>query len=370
MNRVCILTSTLDDPRIYHKQARTLADAGYDVRLIAHHTRRETNSGVQIIPVAPSRSRWAQFGDLFRIYRTAREMDADIYHFHDPFLMPFAAKLQDPDTAVVYDCHEVYSTQLQWYDFPPNLLNPLVDRFYNAVEAHYATEYDATVAVTEWMHARFIDSGYAAPHLVRNFPILGQIDADVGSIDRPHEFMLVYVGGITEPRGIAQMLAALAGARSAGIDAGLWLIGAADGAATELIEDHADHSSVHHLGRLPYADVFPYLAAADVGLALLDPRMYGRGIPTKLFEYMACSIPVIASETRANRAYVDAAYGFVVPYEDTRATVNAISMLAEESDTCDRMGAAGRAAVEDRYSWEQEQSRLLDLYDHICDSIA
>jgi glycosyltransferase involved in cell wall biosynthesis len=166
------------------------------------------------------------------------------------------------------------------------------------------------------------------------------------------------------------MLAALAGARSAGIDAGLWLIGAAGGAATELIEDHHDHSSVHHLGRLPYADVFPYLAAADVGLALLDPRMYDRGIPTKLFEYMGCGIPVIASDTRANRAYVDAAYGFVVPYEDTQATVNAISMLAEESDTRDRMGAAGRAAVEDHYSWEQEQSRLLDLYDDICESIA
>ena len=159
-------------------------------------------------------------------------------------------------------------------------------------------------------------------------------------------------------------------AGAAGIEAGLWLIGAADGAETELIEHHADHSSLHHLGRLPHADVFAYLAAADVGLALLDPRMYQHNIPTKVFEYMSCGIPVIASETRANRAYVDASYGFVVPYEDTGATVNAISMLAEESDTCDRMGAAGRAAVEDRFSWEQEQSRLLDLYDHICDSIA
>ena len=372
MTRVCILTSahTPDDPRIVHKQARTLVEAGYDVCLIAHHTRRETIAGVQIIPIAPTTSRLAEALDLFRIHRTANEVDADIYHFHDPFLMPFAARLRDADTAVIYDCHEPYRNALQRYDFPPHVLNPLVDRYYTAAETHYASQYDATVAVTDWMHARFIDSGYAAPHLVRNFPILGQVEADAGRIDRPHAFMLVYVGGITEPRGIAQMLAAVDGARSAGLDAGLWLIGSPRDAATELIERHADPSSVHRLGQLPYTDVFPYLAAADVGLALLDPRMYDHAIPTKLFEYMACGTPVIASDTTANRTYMDASYGFVVPYTDTRATVNAITVLADDSDRRDQMGAAGRTAVEDHYSWEQERSRLLQLYDHVRDSIA
>ena len=55
--KVCILTSVHPpfDVRIFHKQARTLHDAGYEIVLIAPHDRTETVDGIQVVGVSKPR---------------------------------------------------------------------------------------------------------------------------------------------------------------------------------------------------------------------------------------------------------------------------------------------------------------------------
>ena len=52
-----------------------------------------------------------------------------------------------------------------------------------------------------------------------------------------------------------------------------------------------------HLGYLPLSHVYGRLMQADVGLAVLHPeKSYLRAIPTKAFDYMAASLPIIMSD--------------------------------------------------------------------------
>ncbi|NLM38812.1 MAG: glycosyltransferase family 4 protein, partial [Firmicutes bacterium] len=89
--KVCILTTVHPpfDTRIFHKQAKTLVQAGYDVTLIAQHERDEVVDGVKIIALPKPRNRLSRmFGLTWRAFRLALRQRADVYHFHDPELLP------------------------------------------------------------------------------------------------------------------------------------------------------------------------------------------------------------------------------------------------------------------------------------------
>ena len=57
--KICILTSVhpVFDTRIFYKEAKTLAEAGYDVTLIARHDKDETVDGIKIIALPKSKNR-------------------------------------------------------------------------------------------------------------------------------------------------------------------------------------------------------------------------------------------------------------------------------------------------------------------------
>jgi len=58
--KICILTSVHlpFDARIFHKEAKTLVKAGYDVTLIAQHNKKEIVDGIKIIPLPRAKNRF------------------------------------------------------------------------------------------------------------------------------------------------------------------------------------------------------------------------------------------------------------------------------------------------------------------------
>ena len=88
---VCILTTVHPpfDTRIFHKEAKTLVHAGYKVSIVAQHAKSEIANGVRIIALPKPRNRLTRiFGLTWRAFRLALRQRADIFHFHDPELLP------------------------------------------------------------------------------------------------------------------------------------------------------------------------------------------------------------------------------------------------------------------------------------------
>jgi|AntDeeMetagen285_2_1112576.scaffolds.fasta_scaffold02150_2 glycosyltransferase involved in cell wall biosynthesis len=375
MTSVCILTSAHPpfDTRIFHKQARTLQTEGYDVTLVAHHDCDEIRNGIQINAIQPATSHLDRFLNLSKIYRTAQATKADVFHFHDPGLLPIGAALSlRTDAAVIYDCHEPYEISFQHYDFPPDIFNPLFGSFYPHVQSGFCRPFDAIVTATKWIQEDFEALGHDQVHLVRNFPMIENIKIDSGTVDRTHEFVLVYVGGLTQTRGLNVMIETLDHLRKMGMDAGLWLLGGFSDKKKETqahskVQAHTLANHVRFFGRVDHEQVFSYLAAADVGLALLDPEFYNFGIPTKVFEYMFSSIPVVASDTIANTEYLPEKCGSLVPYDQPKRIATTLLELAKNEERRSIMGEVGRELVEKQYSWEIEQTRLLNLYESVIE---
>src|SRR5262249_7814536 len=95
------------DPRIFHKECRSLARAGFHVTVIGPYCNNTITDHVHVHPVARAHSRLARMTrTVWRIYTEARRQTADIFHFHDPELIPAGLLLLAAGKKVIYDIHE------------------------------------------------------------------------------------------------------------------------------------------------------------------------------------------------------------------------------------------------------------------------
>lgn len=378
MSKVCIFTSahSPSDQRIFHKQAQTLLSAGYDVTLVAHYDQAETRDGVEIIPVAPSDSELERTIDLFRIYRTAKSLNADVYHFHDPTLLPFGAALShQTDAKVIYDAHEDYSEVLPFYSMTPEWAGPLINRFWPMFESGLAGQLDGVIGATEYISDFFRDRDHDHVATVHNFPKTTTLTQEDISVNRNSEHVLIFTGGISELRGLPSMLDVTSRLYNDGYDVCLWLLGPVglDGGTKELerrIQEGGHSAYTRYLGKVDHSKVHSYQRAADVGLVLVPKRIdgkryYRRGIPTKMIEYMYAELPVVGTDTMGIQNYLPQECGIKVPSRRTSVQADAIRELLDSPQKRSEMGEAGREHVVERMSWENESQTLLEFYQEL-----
>ena len=107
--KVCHMTSAHDpeDIRIFHKECVSLAKNGYDVYLVERGDSYEKN-GVHIVGVGtiPDSRLQRMTQGARRVYEAALALDCDIYHFHDPELLPYGVMLKKKGKKVIFDSHE------------------------------------------------------------------------------------------------------------------------------------------------------------------------------------------------------------------------------------------------------------------------
>jgi glycosyltransferase involved in cell wall biosynthesis len=366
--RIVHLTSVHSafDTRIFTKECRSLARSGFQVTIVAPHIEDTVRDGVRIKAVAPVHAK----GRLHRMTRTAwqilreaRRLNADIYHFHDPELIPAAIVLRLLGERVVYDIHENVPQDILLKQYLPSWSRRLISWLIGGVETSASRQFSALVTVSPVIAERFVK---ANPHtvLVHNFPDPKELAASAEHPWEKREPMVAFPGGILPERGIRQMVHAMAcfpkSARatleiaSAEFPQDLW----------KELSKHPGWSRVRYHGPLSRQQVMLMLSRASAGLVLYLPEGQNHGaMPHKLFEYMAAGIPVIATDLPLWRRLLDGidCVLFVNPYKP-EAIAEAIQYVLDRPAEAARMGRIGREAVRTRYNWDSQARELVKLY--------
>lgn len=351
------------DVRILYKEAVTLAAAGHEVVLVAPASGDTTVQGVRIRAVAAGASRLRRMTTtVMAVLRAALAERADVYHFHDPELIPVGLCLKLMGKRVVYDVHEDLPAQILSKYWIRPWLRHVTARAAAGLEAFAARVFDGIIVANPPHLRRFPRS---KAEVVRNVPILEEF-VDGSSVPyATRQPAVVYVGGLTRTRGAKEMVRAI-GLLPEGSGARLLLAG-------RFIEPGLEQecralpgwSRVDFRGWQSRREVAELLHAARVGLVLLHPTVqYRTPYPVKLLEYMAAGLPVVASDLPPSRELLeDAGCGFLVDPFDSAAVAEAIGWLFDHPDEAEQMGRRGRQAILDRYNWTGEGQKLVRYYE-------
>ncbi|WP_331234425.1 glycosyltransferase family 4 protein [Natronorarus salvus] len=372
MTDVCVLSTVhpAHDQRIYHKEIRALADAGYDVTFVVHAGESGVRDGVRIRSLGTTDSRGDRWRHVRDAYRIARDLDADCYHFHDPELLPVGAALaRNTAGRVIYDVHEYYPDAIymrEWIPFPIRL--PLA-RAFPPIESGFVRRLDAVITADDPTSRAFRARGHDPVLTLRNFPKTESIEVGDPPLERRHRHVLAYVGQLSRERGLFRMLDIV----SLLPETELWAVGGFKNRAVErearaVVARRGLSDRVTFTGYVEYDRLFSYLAGADCGLALLDRRRTRRNVPTKLFEYLACGLPVVATAGESVVRYLDQETGVFVPEADPETAADRVRALLANGERRAEMGRTGRERVAAKYSWERERERLLGLYESLVGS--
>jgi glycosyltransferase involved in cell wall biosynthesis len=368
--RIRHLTSAhgFDDTRILHKQCKSLAADGYDVALIVGGDYTGTFEGVRILGVGGPRNRLDRMLRVaWAVYRAARRERADICHLHDPELLWVGFLLKARGHKVIYDVHEDVPKQIMNKFWIPRRVRWLLSTAAMLVERAAAKVFDGLVTATPFIAERFPAPKTA---VVQNFPesaIARRAPAEgtpTAWQDRRHAF--VYAGGLAAVQGIREIVAT-AGLLPA--DAKAVIAGWFDDDALEReVRSSPGWRRVNFLGQVGRPEVVAAIDSAQSGIILDHPiSNYLDAHSTKMFEYMACGLPVVCSDFPLwVRMVGEADCGVVVDPLDPRAAADVIQRLMKDPEEAQRLGENGRRAVLEKYNWETEIAKLEDLYARIA----
>ena len=351
------------DPRIFWKQASSGRGAGFDVYLVAQHTQAEIREGVHVVPLPPVKGRYRRIVLQRRALAAAQALQADIYHFHDPEVIPLAWRLKQATGArIIYDMHEDYRGH-----------GPVEGRLLRALERWCFTWVDHVVVANE-AHAEIVVG--APVTCIANYVKSIDASSSVSTLRSLEAVRLLYTGVMAKPRGLAALLSLAGVIVRRNLPWRIDLVGvcyrAADRRRADArIEAEGLDEVVRRVGwdsYVPWPDMEPFYRHAHVGLALWEPeRDHLTKIPTKFYEYLHHGLPILCSDFPRWRAFIDDhGCGAVVDPHDAEAAIDRLTAWLDDPARYRHLSAAALRTAP-RYRWDVMGKRLVALYEELLD---
>ena len=363
--KVCHLTSvhTRYDTRILLKECYSLATNGYEVSLIvADDLGDELKNGVKILDVGKNNfGRLSRFTRTTRkVYRKAVRIDADIYHFHDFELIPFAYLLKLKGKKVIYDAHEDLPRQLLSKPYLGKVSKKILSFLIEKIENFFVSRFTVIITATPFIRERFLKLNIHATD-INNFPLLEELHDPINDNIKINQ--VCYVGGITEIRGIDSLINACEKINGTLVLAGKF----SSQQLEQRIRSLKGWKNVDYRGHINREEVKQLLSESKAGIVtfLAEPN-HVNSQPNKMFEYMSAQLPVICSNFELWKSIVEVNNcGFCIDPNDPNAISNKINLLLEDDSKVSNFGKNGRKAIVKKFNWSIEESKLLKLYKNL-----
>ncbi|WP_144478082.1 glycosyltransferase family 4 protein [Cytobacillus oceanisediminis] len=373
--KVCHLTSvhSANDTRIFIKECQSLQKAGHEVYYVVPNVEDYEQAGVKIRGIqSTARGQLDRMRNTTKqVYIKALEIDADVYHFHDPELMPIGLKLKAKGKKVIYDVHEDVPEQVLSKQWIPRPLRKFISVMVKSYERYASKKFDAISTATPTISERF--KTYNENTItIHNYPLLHELSADYNDKVDQSKNTALYIGGIYVLRGIKEMVQAVERLNET-VPCTFVLAGSfAPPALENEVRSMDGFKYTDFKGFLDRDGVKKTLAEADMGLVLLHPEpRFVVSLPIKMFEYMSAGVPVIASNFPIWQEIVENNNcGICVDPLNVNQIADAMKWILENQEEAAQMGRNGRHAVETIYNWEAESKKLVEVYEKLEGSLS
>lgn len=368
--KVCHISSAHAryDTRIFLKECTSLVKAGYDVTfLVADNLQDEIINNVKIVSVSNVfTSRLKRIFTSPKIMlKKAIEINADIYHLHDPELLPLALNLKKNGKKVIFDSHEDYISTIKEKMYIPKILRGTIRNIYKIYEHYICNKIDAVICCYHWTKER-LEKYNIKCVLIFNFPIITP-NMHVLNMENKIKYV-VYAGGISPQWNHETIVKALNKCENTKY----LLAGKCHDNYLQKLKTINGWDKVEFKGQLPYEKIINELYPnALCGVALLGYVAQTKGkvgnlSNTKLFEYMMMGMPVICTDFELWKEIITSYdCGICVNPYDSVSVANGIKYLTDNPEKAKKMGENGRRAVLKEFNWQNEEKKLIRLYKNL-----
>lgn len=406
---ICIISNShsTNDVRLYHKLAKSLAKTATVFVLGARGVGSltdsfsgeteppETESGVK-----PTRIIVSGLTPNLRLpglYRQGVKLKPDLVICVEPLTMIIGLLIRRKTGCLLcYDAHEYYTAaHSEKYPVP---FNYLIGGLYYLFEHTMQEKMDLTIAVNddifrifnlktpEQLQAeddRTFRDKYLSPlHkpgvICPNYPT-GAIfreelsSCGAGSLLPDTRFDIIYLGGITEERGILKLLQVVNILKLKHNGFKALFVGEFKSEAFRqkfftYVMDYNLNSNVFWRDVVPHDKVCAILKQVRVGLSILHPgyKRYKKALPLKVLEYLAVGVPVVANDFPQLKAIIERnKLGYCVPFhkQDIADAIDKLLRIDEAERA--ELAVRCREVIRKYYMWEQVEPVLLNAVDYL-----
>ena len=295
-----------------------------------------------------------------RVYLKLKKLNPEIIHAHDVFPLISALLYSITSrTKIIYDSHE-FQTEMKnvnnWRKFVYRFFEKIASLKSSAVitvsrpikdNYDYLYQFQRSVLV---MNCPFSFNGNKNDFFRTKFNL------------KRTDVIYLYQGALTTGRGIEQIIDAFTKTEE---DNHIIFMGF--GPLAKLIISHAESNPhIHYHDAVPPGVLLQYTSSADVGITITDYscKNHLMSLPNKFFEYIQAGIPVIATNLfEINRIIAKEKIGLVINDISSLELRNAITKMKDSH----QLFTKNLATMKDKYIWEEEEKKLIKLYQQIAE---
>jgi glycosyltransferase involved in cell wall biosynthesis len=215
----------------------------------------------------------------------------------------------------------------------------------------WQTKVDRFIALTEFSRLKYIEAGWPADKIVVKPNFIADPFNGVISLDKKGGYAL-FVGRLSEEKGIDILFDAFKN-----VDFPLKVIG--DGPLKIFVEEHSNDNIVF-LGRKEKEDVLNLVQNAAF---IIMPSTWYEGFPMVLVEAFACGTPALVSKLGSmEEIIVEGSTGFHFEAGNPNDLAAKVIWMVDNPCAARKMGSNARAEYLDKYTPEENEGILMDIY--------
>lgn len=356
------------DTRIFLKECSSLAkNEDYEVNLVvADGLGDESKNYVNILDIgAKEGGRLSRMTKTVKkVFEKAKDLDSDIYHLHDPELIPIGLKLKKLGKKVIFDIHENTDLQILEKEWIPLFLRHIIARLYRRYEDRSSKKFDLLIVPQESMYLKY--KKLSKTTVVGNFP--NKIKELKSEDLKIQKYNLLYSGAISEARGLWNMLELIIELVELDNQYTLTIAGMMDNKLLLKAQKHKGWKYTNYLGMLSKDEIYERYKENSIGLILFNNvGQYYMAYSLKLFEYMQNGMCVVMPNFGDWIVFNDKyQVGYNVSTGDSQNIAKVIHNIRD--DKLIFYAKHNINSVSENFSWESQEKKLFQFYKELINA--